>query len=56
MHDNMDDNMDRDIEISCDVCFEKMRGDVLKRHMDKNLKEKAKLKQSAKNIHIVEKS
>ena len=31
MHDNMDDNMDRDLEISCDVCFEKMTGDVLKR-------------------------
>ena len=56
MHDNMDDNMDRDIEISCDVCFEKMRGDVLKRHMDKHLKEEAELKQSSKNTHIVEKS
>ena len=56
MHDSMDDNMDRDIEISCDVCFEKMRGDVFKRHMDKHLKEEAELKQYSKNTHIVEKS
>ena len=45
MHDNMDDNMDRDIEFSCDVCFERMRGDVLKRHMEKHQNEETEVKQ-----------
>ena len=40
--------MDRDIEKTCDICFKRMRGDVLKRHMEKHQNEETEVKQSSK--------
>ena len=41
------DIMGRHIEKTCDICFKKMRGDNLKRHMEKH-----KILEKAKNNHV----
>ena len=51
--------MDRNIEKACEICYKKMRSDVMKRHMEKhNILEKTEVKQSSKcsiNVEEVEK-